>query len=367
LNKQIYIHVGPPKTGTSAVQKWLSSNQSFLRNHGVFYPSHSVDANGVSSGNVISIYDIDEKKQICLNKVRLTNLINAFNASEYSILLMSSEFFFRQMDELKLHIPNAKFIAYVRNPMEIKESGYNQSVKRHFKIGKINTGRGKRLPYMARLVEFTDAYGAEDLYLRLYGAQYFERGNIVSDLLSVIGIEVNVALPVVNNSYQFEALEFKRWFNQFHLDDFQVMVDGALQGFVSGSSHYSLIPEEQYIEDGIYYASVLEHYAKELKTLDLEPLVADMKSISSKPYFTQELSDNHFLSVCQYLQKNLKLEYYIMTKEVMSLRPVQNKHLYHLFIKSYSRKYQYMYLMLIGRNRLRKIVKNITKALGRLF
>lgn len=130
---------------------------------------------------------------------------------------------------------------------------------------------------MASLVEFTNTYGAEDLYLRLYGDQYFKHGNIVSDLLSVIGIEVSVKLPVVNNSYQFEALEFKRWFNQFHLDDYQVIVDSALKGFISGSSYCSLIPEEQYIEDCNYYASVLKTYAKELKKLYLAPTVTSIK------------------------------------------------------------------------------------------
>lgn len=114
------------------MQKWLSSNQSFLRKHRVFYPSHSVDSNVVSSGNLKSIYDFDEEKQLSLNQVRLSNLLDEFNTNEHSLLLLSSEFFFRQMEELKLHIPNANFIAYVRNPMEIRESSYNQSVKRHF-------------------------------------------------------------------------------------------------------------------------------------------------------------------------------------------------------------------------------------------
>lgn len=359
--------MGPPKTGTSAVQKWLSSNQCFLRHHGIFYPPHSVDANGVSSGNVKSIYDMDEKKQLSLNKDRLSDLLDAFNTSEHSILLLSSEFFFRKMNELKTHIPNAKFIAYVRNPMEIKESSYNQSVKRHFQLEKITAIRSKRLPYMARLVEFTEKYNTENLYLRLYGQQYFKHGNIVSDLLSVMGIEVNVELPIVNNSYQFEALEFKRWFNQFHLEDYQVIVDRALQSFIAGVSHYSLIPEAQYIEDGLYYARVLDNYAKALKTLDLEPLVADMKSAPSKPYFTQELSDNHFLSVCQYLQKTLKLDFYRMTKEIVLCTPVQNKHLHHLFIKSYNGKFQYAFLMLRGRDKLSKNVKSIIKTLGRQF
>jgi hypothetical protein len=349
------------------VQKWLSSNQSFLKEHGVFYPSHSVDANGVSSGNVKSVYDHDENNQLSLNKDRLTNLISHFISSKHSILLLSSEFFFCEMDVLKLHIPDAKFIAYARNPLEIRESSYNQSVKRHLQIEKMNIGRIKSLPYMARLVEFTETYGTKDLYLRLYGDQYFKGGNIVSDLLSVIGIEVNVKLALVNNSYQFEALEFKRWFNQFNLADYQVIVDRALQGFTEGSSHYSLIPEEQYIEDSTYYAGVLENYGKELKTLDLAPLVDDMKSASSKPYFTQELSENRFLLVCQYLQKVLQLDYYLMTKAIMPLTPVQNKHFHDLFIRSYNKKFLYMHLMLTGHNQLRNVVKNSIKVLSLKF
>ena len=359
--------MGPPKTGTSAVQKWLSSNQAILQKQGVLYPSHSVDANGVSSGNVNCIYDIDDKKQLSLNKDRLMNLISNFNASEYSILLLSSEFFFREMDVLKLHIPNAKFIAYIRNPIETKESGYNQSVKRHFQVKKLNVVRRKQLPFMVKLVEFSVQFREKDLILRLYGERYFYRNNIVSDLLYILGIDLDVTLPIVNSSYQFEALEFKRWFNQFNLEDYQGIVDRALQGFTEGSSHYSLIPEEQYIEDSTYYAGVLEIYAKELKTLDLAPLVANMKSASSKSYFTQDLSDNQFLSVCQYLQKALQLDYYLMTKDIMPLTPLINNHFHDLFIRSYNKKFMYLYLILRGRNQLRKLVKSSMKALSLKF
>jgi hypothetical protein len=370
LNKEIYIHVGPPKTGTSAVQNWLSSNPSFLKEHGIYYPSHSVDINGVSSGNVRSIYDVDEAKKFTLSKDRLSKMLDVFSVSEYTLLLLSSEFFFRRMDELKVHIPKAKFIVYVRNPMEVKESNYNQSVKRHFQLEKINATRSNGLPNIARLVEFIDTYGAQDVYLRPYGANYFKRGNIVSDLLSVVGIDANIMLPIVNNSYQLEALEFKRWFNQFHLVDYQVMVDRALQGFIEGRSHYSLIAKEQYIEDSHYYACVLEHYAKALKTTNLASLIADMKNASPKPYFIQALSDNHFLSVCRYLQGVLQLDYYILTEEIRSLTPFQNAHFHHLFIASYNGKFKYLYLILRGPSQLCKAVKrfiNYTKSLERPF
>ena len=367
LNKEIYIHVGPPKTGTSAVQKWLSSNQSFLKKQGVFYPSHSVDANGVSSGNVKSVYDIDENKQLCLNKVRLTNLIDTFHKSEYSILLLSSEFFFREMDEFKLHIPNAKFIAYIRNPLETKESSYNQSVKRHFQVKKINVVRRKQLPFMVRLVEFSEQFGEQDLVLRLYGERYFHHNNIVSDLLTVIGIELNVELPLVNNSYQFEAREFKRWFNQFHLEDYQANVDRALQGYLEGCGQYSLIPQKQYIDDLIYYASMLEKYTTKLGASHLGPLITDMKTASPNPYVAQELTDSDFLSVCQYLQKTLGLDYYLLTQDIKLLSPIQNPHFHNLFVKSCNRKYRYIHLLLVGRSYLRRLVKKSIKALSLKF
>lgn len=355
--------MGPPKTGTSAVQKWLSSNQSFLLSHRVFYPPHSVDANGVSSGNVKIIYDMDENNQLSLNKDRLTNLISNFNASEHSILLLSSEFFFREMDEFKRHIPDAKFIAYVRNPLEVRESSYNQSVKRHFQLETMNTGRIKHLPNIARLVEFTETYGAKDLYLRLYGEQYFKGGNIVSDLLSVLGIEVNVKLPVVNNSYQFEALEFKRWFNQFNLDAYQVMVDRCLQGFTAGNATYSLIEQEQYIKDGVYYADLLETYAKSMNTNALDPLIADMKSLTAKPYFPQKLSEQEFLSVCHYLQETLGFNYYLMTRHVETIRPEIKPHFHRLFVKSSSKTNKVIYLLNLARNKVRGVIKNFLKTL----
>tara|TARA_R110001592_G_scaffold287421_2_gene556201 strand:- start:117 stop:1214 length:1098 start_codon:yes stop_codon:yes gene_type:complete len=365
LNKSIFVHVGPPKTGTSAVQKWLSDNQSFLEHNGVFYPPHSVDVNGVSSGNVRNLYDVNDEKQLDLNIKRLDNLLMDFEASDCSVMLLSSEFFFRRMDELKAHFPSAKFIAYVRNPMEIKESSYNQSVKRHFQLAKINSGRSKRLPYMARLVEFTQKNGVKDLCLRLYGKEYFKNCNIVSDLLSVIGIEHEVTLPLVNSSYQFEALEFKRWFNQFELEQYQVMVDRALQGYNEGISDYSLIAPSDYLDDSIYYSTIIENYGKDLATDILAPLVSDMKSTSVKPYYSQELTEFGFLSVCGYLQKELKTDYYLLTKEVGRLTPIENLRFHELFSRSCDKRYEYLYSLLTLRSHFKKYVVSLKNALRR--
>ncbi|MDO6709141.1 hypothetical protein Q4567_00265 [Aliiglaciecola sp. 2_MG-2023] len=359
LIKNVYIHVGPPKTGTSAVQKWLNSNQDFLKENGIFYPSHNVDSNGVSSGNVRSIYDINANKQLSLNTDNLSKLLDGFYKSDFTTLLLSSEFFFRRMEELKRAIPDANFIAYIRNPMEIKESTYNQSVKRHFQVQTINVDRSKRLPYMDRFVEFITQFKADDLYLRVYGDKYFKNGNIVSDLLSVLGVDVRATLPMVNSSYQFEALEFKRWFNQFELHDYQVLVDRALQGYTGGTSHYSLIQSTKYVEDSIYYSSIIDGFARDLNASCLQVLVADMKSPDPKPFFEQGLNETDFLSVCDYLQNILKVDYYLLTKKIESSKVSEDKNYRLLFVNSCASKYKYMHRFYQFRFRIKKAINSL--------
>lgn len=365
MEKEIYIHVGPPKTGTSALQQWLSHNRSFLETNSIYYPPHNVDVNGVSSGNVRNFYDLNEDKQLCLNAEGLEQLLRDFEASRCSILLLSSEFFFRRMDELKLRLPTVKFIAYLRNPLEIKESSYNQSVKRHFQLAPINATRGKRLPYMSRLVDFVQQHGNDSLKIRLYGSRYFKGGNIVSDLLSVLGVEQQVALPIINSSYQFEALEFKRWLNQFKLEEYQVLVDRALQGYLEGTGDYSLISRKQYFEDSIYYSKVLASYAKELGEDVLEPLIKEMQNASSKPYRKQILSESDFLSVCSYLQRELGTSFYLLTNEVSRIKHKDNERFHQLFCNSYNKRYKLLFVVLKVRSGLKRYVSSLIDKLRR--
>ena len=53
------------------------------------------------------------------------------DASGCHTLLLSSEFFFPAIADIQKAFPEAEFVVYVRNPIELLESNYNQSVKRH--------------------------------------------------------------------------------------------------------------------------------------------------------------------------------------------------------------------------------------------
>lgn len=366
MNKAIFVHVGPPKTGTSAVQKWFSQNVKLLHEKGIYYPSHDIDQNGVSSGNMRTIYDVNSEKHIDLNINRLNSLLEDFRNSNCHILFLSSEYFFRGMIDLKLHIPDAKFIAYLRNPMEIKESSYNQSVKRHFQQRILNVGRSKQLPYMDRFVNYVNEYGTDDLILRLYGSRYFKNGSIVSDILNQLGVELDIDLPLVNRSYQFEALEFKRWFNQFEFEQYQVMVDRALQNYNLGSSNYSLIPTQKYKDDSRYYSQLIKDYSVNLSVNSLDPLVEDMQEASPNCYLKQELTQDAFLSVCHFLQATLKVDYYRLTLSVSKSEKIENDAFRQSFIKTCEEKYKFLFWFSLARSKARsgfKMLKQKAKYL----
>ena len=75
---KVVIHVGPPKTGTSALQNWLLQNRLWLQQNGIYYPEHGVDVNGVSSGNVDSLYDRNKERHLIFNPDKLIEVNDNF-------------------------------------------------------------------------------------------------------------------------------------------------------------------------------------------------------------------------------------------------------------------------------------------------
>ena len=50
-HKQIIVHAGPAKTGTSALQYYLLKNKDKLEEHGFLYPTHPLDENNIWNGH----------------------------------------------------------------------------------------------------------------------------------------------------------------------------------------------------------------------------------------------------------------------------------------------------------------------------
>lgn len=310
MQKQIYIHVGPPKTGTSIIQSWLNKNRlQLLSESNVYYPSHDIDQNHISSGHNQLFLEKREGQRafFCHEKFQL--LLDDFSHRNVDILLLSSEYFFYQIPEFlkysnqyRLHI-----IAYIRPEYEFIESIYNQSVKRNFQDMPIALRKNIRYSYLDTLIEYLDKYSKEFFILRAYGAEHFFEPNIVHDLLETLNVparfEIDIQGPGVNTSYSFECLEFKRWLNKFKLSDLDVLLDRMLQTYGRGEHRYSLLPQDIYDRYKLDSIKKIEKIHKHCTISEFDKLV-DYIGASVRPsYMHQELHDVHLQKVFTFLLK----------------------------------------------------------------
>jgi len=263
VRKKVIIHFGPPKTGTSAIQNWLSENRKALQEKGFYYPYHSRDENSISPGHLNNLFDRKQGPSIELNKNKVKRLLNDFDESGCNTLLLSSEFFSNKINELKTAFTNAVFIGYIRNPLDLIESQYNQSVKRSKNAKKIKLP--KKLPVKAlnAIARAVKSIGKESFILRPYEKVLFKNEDIVSDFLFYVGIS---GLQVekserINTSYCFEALEFMRWVNGFAINNKLInRLDKELQLMHLGIRSYTLIRKNVYDKYKLQAAEALSEF-----------------------------------------------------------------------------------------------------------
>lgn len=56
MKNTLILHIGTPKTGTTAIQKFLYDNQTLLKEKGFFYPEIQKIMYGVTNGAILQNY-----------------------------------------------------------------------------------------------------------------------------------------------------------------------------------------------------------------------------------------------------------------------------------------------------------------------
>lgn len=345
MNKRVVVHVGPPKTGTSAIQNWCVKNTKILNNYGIYYPTHEMDNNGISSGHLRNTCDIleptrpGERAKISFSEKKFLQLLNDFEASEYQTLLLSSEFFIQYMNTIRKLSKNVTFIAYLRNPIEIVESNYNQGVKRSGFTHTIGMSNFNTFPHFSLLRDYLKTHGDKSLSIRLYKFGQDPTFNLIQDFLAFLDIEYTVFQSTVNNSYSFEALEFKRWINSLKLSSSHLnRLDSVLQCYDRGVDCFSLIPPDKlhsiknrYIENAEKLRSVL---ASEI----VDEFIRIIKDHTPGQYKKQEISKGEFIGVLDFVCDNMASWYFSFSQQVLSNISSSNSETYATWVKEYYKR-----------------------------
>lgn len=328
MNKTVLIHIGPPKTGTSAIQYALHQNKALLQSNGVYYPEHEFGPNDISSGNmhmILSLND-DGKWRLCPNKVE--TLLEEFEASSHECLLLSSEYFFYVAIDIANYIPHAQFIAYIRCPLETFESSYNQSVKRHMRTTRIEFGKNLHMTTLNILSTAIDRIGDKRFILRSYLPSYFPEFSLLNDFCAAANLPLFSQSAVTKNkSYSYEALECKRWLNQFPLHELDANVDQVLQAYEDGEQHFSLLPEthQQRYKKQAYQG--IRGFSNAHKVVNGRKLTVYLKSRELTAYSAQKLDHVSLTKVAIYISNQHPHLYKQICNALVSNSALKAKHL----------------------------------------
>lgn len=236
MKPTLYLHIGHPKTGSSAFQVFLARVADPLKLQGIFYPALTsllaASRGYVSSGNLpLGAHSENWLLAQVLPVIQLhQSSCKAFVFSNENLLHRMPEFF----DALPAVLPycHPHILLVVRNPLEQLSSVFQQLVKRHGYSASYeqflaeHDYRCNALQKSARIVEQMDAVGVPYSLLN-YSVL---RMGIVSELARCLGVSSD--LLVESEMYVSESAPVNRSLSAVELQ--LIILINAIYGQAAG-------------------------------------------------------------------------------------------------------------------------------------
>lgn len=233
-NPKCFIHIGAPKTGTTAIQQFLYDNRIALESKGILYPDVCVRGYGhhdiaflVSGG--YPHWATPQQRPIDDLAKELSETVRGQSAD----LLLSSENFYLlgQAQALKSFLLETGImptwspviLVYLRRQDEAHESWYNQTVKAQGETGTIEESLARYdelWDYRRQLSLWSGVFGRENMIVRSYSPASRTSRMLISDFLQQLGLrgdDWDLPEMQVNAGETRDILEFQRLVNRLPL------------------------------------------------------------------------------------------------------------------------------------------------------
>jgi len=244
--RRVCLHIGFQKTGSTAIQKFLSSHREYLlEEYSVLYPKSIMvlDCHVLLPHCILPMPRLKRLGvEMNIEKIK-ENLLNEIETHNPKIILLSSEAFSRFNSDqiLKFRelfdLPITDIICYLRRQDLFVESVYKQRIKSpYIKNKKITfheyisqySWEINRLDYYTFLSLWKRTFPKAKIIPRIYDRKLFPDGDVILDFLSVLGInmpeareskiEANPALShlstlvlqKIDNEFDLKVAEFNK-------------------------------------------------------------------------------------------------------------------------------------------------------------
>lgn len=210
--KKALLHVGPDKTGSTAIQATCDASRSLLMKHGVLYPTGHWHAELGSCFcdepekyifNRLSGFK-DREKIKERNCIYLSQLCKEIEENTSDILVLSYEGFVH-IDEISLirfrnfisqYATTCEVVFYVRSPLSYAKSAMSQRVKNG--LPSWPDGAPPVTPFRTMLAKLGRVFGKEQLNVRKFARDTLPKGDVVLDFLSLLNLPDSVINRLAN-------------------------------------------------------------------------------------------------------------------------------------------------------------------------
>lgn len=216
----LLLHIGMPKTGTTALQHFFRKNDELLKEYGWAYPDTKkiLDERFPTLNPIMySPPDFLQTRYVTNGSALFTNWVFDTNSPQWNYLweylekelenrnvILSSEDIYIQdtgkiISEVKKRYSNVKIIVYLRRQDLLADSYWNQLIKGDYSknfdeyIEECVNAESYGYYYLKKLDVICDLVGKDNLIVRPYEKKQFRgtRNDIFSDFLDAIGLEMD--------------------------------------------------------------------------------------------------------------------------------------------------------------------------------
>lgn len=235
----LYLHIGTPKTGTTAIQRFCRHNGPALAKRDFCFPNFPGNNIGQNGRFLLrSMQGTEEQYGRVANwRENMDLLIACFR--DFSNVILSEEglwyhslYRYEELWEALKREAEAnhfcvKIIAYLRRQDQFLISQWAHWIKNpHSEWGPTTLSFHEALPkleqqleldYAAHLEKLASVFGRENIIVRIYDRKRFQNGDILSDFLDAVGLSLDSDFVMPkgdqNESISGNALEIKRILN----------------------------------------------------------------------------------------------------------------------------------------------------------
>ena len=230
--RNCFLHIGAPKTGSTALQRFLAVNHEMLKRQNLLYPMSALCAMG--HHDIAFLTGGGYPEWATPQKSSLTTLVRDLSTEIHGwkgAVVLSSENFYLLSNPLAVRRALSesgidrdffiKVVVYVRPQDEMHISWFNQLVKAQGYCGTLDQSISENhtlLEYDKKIEEWADVFSHENILVRRYDT--LGRLDVRRDFLELVGVSGTQFEWTDDNSNERinkDILEFQRYVNRLPL------------------------------------------------------------------------------------------------------------------------------------------------------